>query len=101
MPILSFFYFAIWFGGAFWSVSGRFLDAETALNAYIVEINREGTAFLKKYLDELSQAALSDDEQLTIVNLAIQTIESDQRIEYTEIKFFKKIRARLPLSCAF
>ena len=74
------------------------LDAETALNAYIVEINREGTAFLKKYLDELSQAALSDDEQLTIVNLAIQTIESDQRIEYTEIKFFKKIRARLPLS---
>ena len=34
MPILSFFYFAIWFGGAFWSVSGRFLDAETAPKVY-------------------------------------------------------------------
>ena len=34
MPILSFFYFAVWFGGAFWSASGRFLDAETAPKVY-------------------------------------------------------------------
>lgn len=74
------------------------LDTEATLNAYVAEINQKGSAFLQKYLDELSQATLSDKEQLIIVNLAIKTIESDQRIEYAEVKFFKKIRARLSLT---
>lgn len=74
------------------------VDVESKLNTYIQEINLKGSIFLKKYLDGLTTISLSDTEQLTIIDLAIKTIECDQRIEYSEVKFFKKIRSRLTLS---
>ena len=33
-----------------------------------------------------------------MVDLAFKTIEADNRIEYSEVKFFKKIRVRLSLT---
>lgn len=74
------------------------IDVETLLNKWIAEINSDGAAFLTAYLADLSEAALTEEEQLEIVDLAIKTIEADNRIEYSEIKFFKKIRARLSVS---
>ncbi len=74
------------------------LDSENLLNNYILEINKEGSSFLKRYLSELSNIELSMEEELSIVDLAIATIEADSRIEYTEVKFFKKIRTRLSIS---
>lgn len=41
---------------------------------------------------------LNETEQLLLVSLAIKAIEADNRIEYTEVKFFKKIRSRLTVS---
>ena len=37
-------------------------------------------------LNELSKANLSLSEQAFVIDLAIKTIEADERIEYTEIK---------------
>lgn len=74
------------------------IDTETLLNTYIAEINENGALFLKKYLNELSNEQLSESEQHEIVDLAIKTIEADNRIEYSEVKFFKKIRSRLTLT---
>ena len=37
-------------------------------------------------------------EQMFVIDFAIKTIEADERIEYSEIKFFKKIRRRLFIS---
>ena len=71
---------------------------ETLLNTYISDINSKGVSFLKKYLSELSDAELTKEEELLIVDLAIKTIEADDIIEYSEVKFFKKIRLRLSLS---
>lgn len=45
----------------------------------------------------MGEAKLSNQEQLMIADLAIQSIEADNRIEYSEVKFFKKIRSRLSI----
>lgn len=74
------------------------LDIENHLSIYVLEINKNGAFFLKKYLSELSDMILSTEEELNIIDLAIMTIEADNRIEYSEIKFFKKIRSRLSIS---
>ena len=68
------------------------LEVEELLNGWIAEINENGARFLQSYLSDLGEAKLSNQEQLMIADLAIQSIEADNRIEYSEVKFFKKIR---------
>ena len=70
-------------------------DAEKYINEWVAEINEQGGMFLQSYLKEISSVELSEEEQLLLVSLAIKAIEADNRIEYSEIKFFKKIRAKL------
>lgn len=75
------------------------VDPEKYLNSWITEINEQGGMFLQSYLKELISVDLNETEQLLIVvSLAIKAIEADNRIEYTEVKFFKKIRSRLTIS---
>lgn len=74
------------------------INVESTINEYIALINANGTVFLKKYLCELANQKLSDEEQFQIIDFAIQTILADNRIEYSEVKFFKKIRYRLSLT---
>jgi len=74
------------------------LDVESLLNKWIEEINSKGASFLRSYLSDLAESELTDEEQLDIIDLAIKAIEADNRIEYSEVKFFKKIRFRLQIS---
>ena len=46
----------------------------------------------------LGKSTLTEQEELTLVDFAIQTIKADEQIEYSEIKFFKNIRHRLKVS---
>ena len=74
------------------------VDVENVLNAYISAINKKGALFLRKYLNELSAEKLTLEDELQIIDLSIRMIEADNHIEYTEVKFFKKIRSRLSIS---
>ena len=74
------------------------IEVEKVLNQWIKEINSEGVVFLKKHLNDLASVNLSKEEELKIVDYAIKIIEADNKIEYSEIKFFKKIRATLEVS---
>lgn len=74
------------------------VDSEKYLNSWITEINELGGMFLQSYLKELNSAELNETEQLLLVSLAFKAIEADNRIEYAEVKFFKKIRSRLTIS---
>lgn len=74
------------------------MNIETIINGYIASINQKGLAFLKQYLKELDEQMLSVDEQLKVVDFAVKTIFADNKIEYSEVKFFKKIRNRLSLT---
>lgn len=71
------------------------LEVESMLNGYVSEINAKGISFLSEYIREVANASLSDDEQLQILALAVEMIEADNKIEYSEIAFFKKIRFKL------
>jgi hypothetical protein len=46
----------------------------------------------------LEKSTLTEQEELTLIDFAIQTIKADEQIEYSEIKFFKNIRHRLKIS---
>lgn len=66
------------------------LDSEKYFNSWITEINEQGGMFLQSYLKEINSVELNEKEQLLLVSLAIKAIEIDNRIEYAEVKFFKK-----------
>jgi uncharacterized tellurite resistance protein B-like protein len=68
------------------------------INLLIGKINSEGKTFIQYYFDLLKQAQLNEEEELTLIDFAIQTINADEQIEYSEIKFFKNIRHRLQVS---
>lgn len=74
------------------------MDVNAIINGYVASINANGALFLKQYLKELSSKKLSYEEQKMIVDFALQTIFADNRIEYSEVKFFKKIRSRLSIT---
>lgn len=74
------------------------LDIIQLIDNYVDEIHSEGRNFLEDYLKELSQARLTKEQELTIVKLSIETIEADNKIEYSEVSFFKEIRSHLDLT---
>lgn len=73
-------------------------NLEETINQFIQEINEEGEQFLKRYFEELKQTELREDEEIQLVKTALRTIEADEEIAYSEIKFFKIIRSNLKLS---
>lgn len=74
------------------------MDIQQLLSNYLSQLKVEGNVFLKKYLDEVKMASLTEDEECELANIAIQTIEVDKSVEYNEVAFFKKIRKRLNAS---
>ncbi len=74
------------------------IDVNRYINEWIKEVNTNGRAFLQSYIDEVASAKLDTAAQMVLIDLAIKTIEADNRIEYSEVKFFKKIRFRLTVS---
>lgn len=74
------------------------LDITQLINSYVEGIHSEGRLFLDKYLKELEDIPLSEEQELEIAKIAIETIEADNKIEYSEVSFFKEIRSRLNIS---
>ncbi|MFT4152478.1 hypothetical protein [Parafilimonas sp.] len=68
------------------------------INQLVTELNTNGKAFIQHYFDLLKTADVSEQEELTLIDFAIQTINADEVVEYSEIKFFKNIRHRLKIS---
>ncbi len=73
-------------------------NIQAEINLLIEAINNEGKKFIETYFNLLKNTSLSEEEELTLIDFAIQTILADEKIEYSEIKFFKNIRYRLKIS---
>jgi len=73
-------------------------DIQAELNLLVDKINIEGKKFITDYLELLKNTSLTEEEELTLLDFAIQTIWADGVLEYSEIKFFKNIRYRLKVS---
>ena len=74
------------------------IDVECELNKLIESLNEKGAEFLMEYVDSISEITLTEEEQLFIVKLAIDIIEADNEILYSEVKFFKRNRMNLTIS---
>jgi uncharacterized tellurite resistance protein B-like protein len=68
------------------------------MNKYVSEINLDSKKFITTYFKTLENSDLSEQEELTLIDIAIKVIKADNIIQYSEIKFFKNIRHRLKVS---
>lgn len=73
------------------------IDIDQELEQLLVAINKDGLKFLKDFLTELNSGGLTEEQELKIVEVAINTIMADEKVEYSEIKFFKVIRSKLKI----
>jgi hypothetical protein len=73
-------------------------DFNTEINILLGKINNRGSEFIQYYFDLLNNSNLSEQEQLTIIDFAIKTINADEVVEYSEVKFFKAIRKCLSVT---
>ena len=74
------------------------LELHYEVNQLVQKINTDGKQFIQQYLEALTNAGLTETEELTLIDFALRTINADEILEYSEIKFFKNIRHRLKLS---
>ena len=74
------------------------IDINQELENLLIEINRDGHNFLKSYFNELSSNELKEQDELKLIEVAIVTIKADDKVEYSEIKFFKVIRSNLKIA---
>lgn len=73
------------------------IDINSELDNLLLAINKDGQQFLKDYFKELTETELTEDNELNIIKVAIDTIKADEKVEYSEIKFFKVIRSKLKI----
>ena len=71
------------------------IDIDKELKKLVDEINAQGKSFLKQYLSKLAEQDMTEEEELKVANVAVQTIRADNVIQYSEIQFFKVIRSNL------
>jgi uncharacterized tellurite resistance protein B-like protein len=74
------------------------INIQESINGYVTSINSQGSAFLNDYIEEVRNANLNDEQALQLIRIAIDTIEADNQIEYSEISFFKRVRRMLEIS---
>lgn len=73
------------------------IDVNQELDNLLLEINRDGHKFLRSYFNELTSTELSVQDELKLIEVAIDTIKADDKVEYNEVKFFKVIRSKLKI----
>lgn len=73
------------------------IDINQELDNLLLEINRDGHKFLRSYFNELTSTELSEQDELKLIEVAIDTIKADDKVEYSEVKFFKVIRSKLKI----
>src|SRR5690554_4160628 len=73
------------------------IDINTELDTLLLAINKDGHQFLKGYFNELTTTELAEADELKLIEVAIDTIKADDKVEYSEIKFFKVIRSKLKI----
>ncbi|MFR9543227.1 MAG: TerB family tellurite resistance protein [Rikenellaceae bacterium] len=68
------------------------------LNELRDKLNLDSKAFFNTLFAELSDAVMSESEELELIEVAIKIIEADNVIDYNEVKLLKKIRSYLKIN---
>jgi len=76
------------------------IDFDVKINIFVTDINADSQQFLTEFIKTLKNRVpeLTEQEEFELIDVAIKVIKADNRIEYSEIKFFKTIRYCLKVS---
>jgi uncharacterized tellurite resistance protein B-like protein len=76
----------------------KHFNFEVEINALVTKINQGPKEYISSYLEMINNAALSENQELQLIEFALNTIKADEQIKFSEIKFFKIIRPCLKIS---
>jgi hypothetical protein len=68
------------------------------IEVFRVLINENIALFIRDFFRNLESFELDEEQELKLIEVAIDTIKVDEEIKYSEIKFFKFIRSKLKIS---
>lgn len=71
------------------------IDIEKELNQMIELINLKGLDFFDDYFKKLNNSTLTEEQELLLLESAIQTITADDKVKREEINFLKILRTAL------
>ena len=74
------------------------VNAPDMLKEFSMALTNTGMSFVDGFLLEVENSGLSKEDALELIDVAFNTIEADNEIEYAEVAFFKKIRSRLSVT---
>jgi len=73
-------------------------DFEKPLEETLKTIKENGSSVINDYLKEVSSANLNDNQELLLIEVLIRAIESDEKVEPSEIKFLQMVKSKLKTS---
>ena len=73
-------------------------DYEEPFLNHLDYIKAHGSAAINEYLKEVATAGLNEHQELLLIEVLIRAIESDKRVETSEIKFLQLVKAKLTTS---
>lgn len=71
------------------------IDIDNELNQMIELINLKGLDFFDDYFKKLNNSTLTEEQELLLLESAIQTITADDKVKREEINFLKILRTAL------
>lgn len=74
------------------------INVDEELKSMVEDLNELGKIFLKNYLNTINESQLNEDDSIKVLDVAAKMIKADDIIQYSEIKFFKVIKANLNVS---
>jgi hypothetical protein len=74
------------------------IDLFDEIEKHRMLINEDSGKYLRNYFKQLTSAELTEQNELKIIEVAMETIKVDTEIKYSEIKFFKIIRSKLKIA---
>lgn len=73
----------------------RSLNISDEFNKCLTILKDIGDDFIKSYFQAIETINLTEKEKLSIIDVAVKTILADNKVEYSEIKFFKSLVSSL------
>src|SRR6187399_2095188 len=58
-------------------------DFQEEINLLVTKVNTRGKEFISYYFDLLKTSALTEHEELTVIDFAIKTIKADEDVHYS------------------
>lgn len=71
------------------------LNISDEFNKCLTILKDIGDDFIKSYFQAIETVNLTEKEKLSIIDVAVKTILADNKVEYSEIKFFKSLVSSL------